>query len=200
MTIFRFYKEIFIKSSNWNIAVFQFCTPIQQRASIIHISQFSSESAIHGLQQARLPCPSLTPRAFSNSCPSSQWCDATISPSVVHFSSCLQAFPASGSFLVSQFFASSGQSIGVSASASVLPVPIQDWFPLGMDWLDLLAVQRTLKNLLQHHSSKASILRCSSGEEHACQCRRHKRNGFSSQVGKIPWRRAQQPTSVFLPG
>ena len=85
----------------------------------------------HGLQHTRLPCPSPAPRAYSNSCPSSQWCHRNISSSVVPFSSCLQSFPASGSFPVSQFFASGGQSIGVSASASVLPVNIQDWFPLG---------------------------------------------------------------------
>ena len=73
---------------------------------------------------------------------------------------CLQSFPASGSFPMSQFFTSSGQSIGASASVSVLPMNIQDWFPL-MDWLDLLAVQGTLKTLLKHHISKASILLCS---------------------------------------
>ena len=82
----------------------------------------------HGLQHARLPCPSPTPRACSNSCPLSRWCHPTISSSVVPFSSCLQSFPASGSFPVSQFFISGGQSIGVSASASVLPMNIQDWF------------------------------------------------------------------------
>ena len=111
----------------------------------------------HGLQHARLPCPSPTSRAFSNSCPLSQWCHPTISSSVSPFSSCLQSFPAWGFFPRSQFFASGGQSIGVSASASVLPMNIQDWF--WMDWLDLLAVQGTLKSLLQHRSSKASILR-----------------------------------------
>ena len=80
----------------------------------------------------RLPCPSPTPGAYSNSCPSSRWCHPTISSSVVPFSSCLQSFPASGSFPIqSQFFTSGGQSIGVSASASVLPMNIQDWFPLG---------------------------------------------------------------------
>ena len=84
-----------------------------------------------GLEHARLPCPSPTPRACSNSCPLSRWCHPTISSSDVPFSSCLQSFPASGSFPRSQFFASSSQSIGVSASASVLPVNIQDWFPLG---------------------------------------------------------------------
>ena len=84
----------------------------------------------HALQHARLPCPLPTPRACSNSCPSSQWCHPTSSSSIVPFSSCLQSFPASGSFPMSQFFPSGGQSIGVSASASVLPMNIQDWFPL----------------------------------------------------------------------
>ena len=83
----------------------------------------------HGLQHTRLPCPSPTPRGYSNSCPSSQWCHPTISSSVVHF--CLLSFQASGSFPKSQFFVSGGQSIGVSTSASVLPMNIQDWFPLG---------------------------------------------------------------------
>ena len=105
-----------------------------------------------GLQHARPPCPSPTPRVYSNSCPSSRWCHATISSSVIPFSSCPQSFPASGSFKMSQLFTSSDQSIGVSASTSVLPMNIQDW-------LDLLAVQGILKSLLQHHSSKASILR-----------------------------------------
>ena len=86
----------------------------------------------HGLQHARLPCPSPTPRAYSNSCPSCRWCHLTISSSVVPFPSCLQYFPASGSFPMSQFFASGGQSIGVSASASVFQMNIQDWFPLGL--------------------------------------------------------------------
>ena len=86
----------------------------------------------HGLQHARLPCPSPAPRAYSNSCPLSQWCHPTISSSVIPFSSHLQSFPASGSFPVSQFFASGGQRIGVSASASVLPMTIQDLFTLGL--------------------------------------------------------------------
>ena len=85
----------------------------------------------HGLQHTRLPCPSPTPRVYSNSCPLSWWCHPTISSAVVHFSSCLQSLPASGTFQMSQYFASGGQSIGVSASASVLPMNIQDWFPLG---------------------------------------------------------------------
>ena len=87
----------------------------------------------NGLQHTRLPCPSPTPRACSNSCPLSWWCHPTISSSVVPFSSCLRSFPASGSFPMSQLFASGGQNIGASASASasVLPMNIQDWFPLG---------------------------------------------------------------------
>ena len=83
-----------------------------------------------GPQHARSPCPSPTPRACSNSCPSSWWCYPTISSSVIPFSSCLQSFPASGSFQMNQFFPSGGQSIEVSASASVLPMNIQDRFPL----------------------------------------------------------------------
>ena len=90
-----------------------------------------------GLQHSRLPCPSPTPRAFSNSCPLSRWCHPTISSSVVPFSSCLQSFPASGSFPMSQFLASCGLSVGVSASTSVLPMNIQDWFPLGLPSLIL---------------------------------------------------------------
>ena len=89
----------------------------------------------HGLQHARPPCPSPTPGAYSDSCPLSQWCHPTISSSVVPFSFCPQSFPAPGSFPMSQFFASGGQSIGVSASASVLPMTIQDWFPLGLTGL-----------------------------------------------------------------
>ena len=106
----------------------------------INSVQFSSIASVmynslpaHGLQQNRLPCPSPTPRACSNSCSSSGWCLPTISSSVVPFSSCLQSFPTSGSFPMSQFFTLGGQSIGVSAS--VLPMNIQDWFPLGLTGL-----------------------------------------------------------------
>ena len=91
-----------------------------------------------GLKHIRFPCPSPTPRACSNSCPLSQWCHPTISSSVIPFSSYLQSSPASGSFSMSQFFTSGGQSIRVSASASVLPLNIQDWFPLGWTgWISL---------------------------------------------------------------
>ena len=96
----------------------------------------------HGLQHARLPCSSPTPGACSNSCPFSRRCHPTISSSVVPFSSCLQSFLASGSFPMSQSFASGGQSIGASASASVLPMNIQDWFPLGLTGLISLQSKR----------------------------------------------------------
>ena len=85
----------------------------------------------HGLHHTRYPCPSPTPRTYSNSCPSHQWCHATISSSVILLSSCLQSFPASGTFPISQFFPSVGQTIEVSTSASVPPMNIQDWYPLG---------------------------------------------------------------------
>ena len=114
-----------------------------------------------GLQQGRPPCPSPTPGACSDSCPLNRWCHPTISSSVIPFSTCLQSFPASGSFQMSQLFASCGQTIGVSASTSVLSMNTQV-ISFRMDWLDLLAVQGTLKSLLQHHSPKASILQCSS--------------------------------------
>ena len=93
----------------------------------------------HGLQHARPPCPSLAPGVYSNSCPLSQWCHPITSSSVTLCSSCLQSFPASGSFQMSQLFISGGQSIGVSASASVLPMNIQDWSPL--EWTGWISLQ-----------------------------------------------------------
>ena len=94
----------------------------------------------HGLQHARPPCPSPAHGVYSNSHPSHQWCHPTISSSVVPFSSCLQSFPASGFFQMSQFFVSGGQSTGVSASASVLPMNIQDWFPSEWTgWISLVS-------------------------------------------------------------
>ena len=103
----------------------------------------------HGLQYARLPYPSPTPGAYSNSCPLNRWYHATISSSVVGYTSCLQSFSASGSFPVSQFFTSGSQSIAVSAWHSVLPVNIQDWFPLGLTgWISLWSeeLSRVLSN------------------------------------------------------
>ena len=120
-------------------------------------SVMSDSLRSHESQRARLSCPSPTPRVYSNSCPLSRWCHTTISSSVTPFSSCPQSFPASGSFPMSQLFASGGQGIGVSASASVLPVNTQDWSPLG--WTGWISLQsKGLSSLLQHHRSKASIL------------------------------------------
>ena len=110
-----------------------------------HRSVMSDSLWPHGLQHARLPYPSPTPGAYSNSCPSSRWCHPTISTSVVPFSSHLQSFPASWSFPMSQFFASGGQSIGVLASASILPMNVQDWSPLG--WTGWISLQS--KGLLE---------------------------------------------------
>ena len=124
------------------------------------VSQFSrsvmSDSLRHhGLQHARPPCPSPTPRVYSNSCPLSQWCHPTISSSVVPFSCHFQSCAASGSFQVSQLFASCGQSIGVSASTSVLPMNIQGWFPLGWTgWISLQSkrLSRVFSNtIVQKH-------------------------------------------------
>ena len=130
---------------------------------IVDVVQFSrsvmsNSLGPHGLQHARLPCPSPTPGACSNSCPSSWWGHPTISSSVVPFSPYFQSFLASGSSPMSQFFKSGGQSI--EASASFFPMNIQGWFPLGLT--DLISLQsKGLSSLLQHHSSKVSILQCS---------------------------------------
>ena len=109
----------------------------KQESGVNRYEMIASIRAVQLLRCVRLcdtrpPCPSPTPGVHSNSCPSSRWCHPSISSSVVPFSSCLQSFPASGSLLMSQFFVSGGQSIGASASASVLPMNIQDWFPKGL--------------------------------------------------------------------
>ena len=116
----------------------------------------------HELQHTRLPCPSVPPRVCSNLRPLSQWCHPTISSSVTTptFSSCFQSFPASGSFPMSQFFASGGQSIIASASSSVLPMNIQDWFLLGWTvWISLQS--KGLSRVFSSTTEKASILQCS---------------------------------------
>ena len=123
---------LFICDANWSL--------ILRSPSSVQLSHsvFSDASRPHGLQHARLPCPSPTPRVYSNSHPLSQWCSPTISSSVTPFSSRLQSFPALGSFQMSQFFISSSQSIGASASTSVLPMNTQDWSPLGWTgWISL---------------------------------------------------------------
>ena len=125
---------------------------------LFSLSVMSDSSRPHVLQHARPPCPSPSPEACSNSCPLSRWCHSTISPSVVPFSSCFQSFPASGSFPMSQLSASGGQSIGASASASVLPMNIQDWFPLGLiGWISLQSnwLSRVFSNTtVQNHETK----------------------------------------------
>ena len=166
------------------------------------------------LHHVRLPCQSSTPRAYSNSCPSSQWSHPTISTSVVPFSSHLQSFPASGSFPVSQIFTSGGQSIGASASA-VLTMNIQDWFPLELSGLISLQY-KGLSSLLQHHSSKASVLQCSAffiiqpshphmtiGKTIALTRRTFVGKVISllfNMLCRLVWIRQWQPTPVLLPG
>ena len=123
--IFFYFIRLFFK-------LFVYLQSVQFSRSVVSDSLWP-----HGLQHTRPPCPSPTPKVYSNSCLLSRWCCTTISSSVVPFSSCLQFFPASGSFPKSQFFASGGQSIGVSAS-SVLPMNFQNWFPLGWTgWISL---------------------------------------------------------------
>ena len=124
----------------------------------------------HGLQHARIPCPSSTPRSCSNSCPSTWWCHQTISSSVIPFSSCLQSFPASGSFPMSQFFASCAQSIG--ASALVFPMNIQDWLPLGLTGLISLqskGLSRVSNTTVQKHQFfSAQLSLYSNSHIHTC--------------------------------
>ena len=115
-------------------------------------SSLSDSLQSHGLQHARLPCPSPTPGACSNSCPSQRWCHPNISSPVIPFSSLHQFFPTSGSFQMNQFFSSSGQSFGVSASTSVIPMNIQDWFPLG--WTGWISLQ---SNGLSRVFSKTTV-------------------------------------------
>ena len=116
---------------------------------------------LHELQHTRLLCPSLSPGVCSNSCPLSWGCHPTISSLVALFSACPQSFPASGSFLMSRLFTSGGQNIGMSASASVLPMNIQGWFPLGLTGLVSLLSKRLSRVFFSTKNSKASILWCS---------------------------------------
>ena len=130
--------ELIIKEMQIKITMRYHFTPISRSVSQFSRSVMFDFLRPHGLQP-RPPCPSPNARVYSNSCPFSRWCHPTISSSVVPF--CLQFFPASGSFQMSQFFASRGQNIGVSASASVLPMNIRDWFLLG--WTGWIASQST---------------------------------------------------------
>ena len=145
------WKTVSLGLIKWTIYLF--------RVSQFSHSVVSDSLRPHGLQHTSLPCLSSAPGVHPNSCPSSQWCHPAISSSVVPFSSHLQSFPSSGSFQVSQVLASGGQNIGTK---EVRPSKEhQRLISFRMDWLDLLAVQGTFKSLLQHHSSKASILWCS---------------------------------------
>ena len=141
----------------WENTSYNFCSSKVVGFSSVQFSQFSCSVVSnslwpHELQHARPPCPSPTPRVHPNTCPLSCWCHPTISSSVVSFSSCPQSFPALGSFQMCQLFASDGQNPCFQYSGLISS---------RMDWLDLLAVQGTLKSLLQHCSLKASVLRCS---------------------------------------
>ena len=139
-----------VKRSLTDLIWLEIISSVQSSSSVV-----SDSLRPHGLQHTRPPCPSPTPGVYSNSCPLSRWCHPTISSSVIPFSSCLQSFPASGSFPMSQFFASGGQSIGVSDSASVVQMNIQDWFPLGLTgWISLQSkgLSRVFSNtIVQKH-------------------------------------------------
>ena len=146
-----FEGERIFSQNNVNLYVVVFCTlsSVQFSRSVV-----SDSLRPHGLQHARPPCPSPTPRVYSNSCPLNQWCHPTISASFFPFSSRLQSFPASGSFQMSQFLTSGGQSTGVSDSASVLPMNTQDWFSLG--WTGWISLQS--KGLSRVFSNTTCVL------------------------------------------
>jgi len=142
-------NDIFLYFSHWRRVVMVFYSSVQFIHSVV-----SDSLQPHGLQHVRLPCPS------PNSHPSSWWCHTTISSSVITFSSRLQSFPVSGSFPMSQFFTSDGQSIGASASASVLPMNIQDWFPLGLTGLIFLQSKGLSRVFSSTTVQKHSVLHC----------------------------------------
>ena len=146
-TLFIFNKHI--------LSIYYVISSVQFSLSVV-----SNSLQPHGLQHARLPCPSLSPGICLNSYPLSRWCLLTILSSVTPFSSCPQSFPASRSFPMSQLFTSGGQSIGVSASTSVLPMNIQDWFPLGWTgWISLQSkgLSRVFSNTTVQSTSSAVL-------------------------------------------
>ena len=163
LILFEF-VSIFRESSWWFVNfVYLFKKPFLRFIDLFLLfsrSVMSTSLWPHGLQHARLPCPSPSPGACSKSCPLSQWYHPTILSSVIPFSSCLQSFPASGSFPTSRFFASSAQSIGMSAS--VLPMNLQDWFPLGWTgWISLQSkgLSRVFSNtIVQKHQFLGALL------------------------------------------
>ena len=192
-------------SAIW-LTVLDFMVMGLSRFSSVHFRSVTSDSLRpHELQHTRLPSPSPTPRACSNSCPSSRWYHQTISSSVIPFFSCLQSFSASGSFPMSQFFASGGQSIG--ASASVLPMNIQDWFPLGLTGLIFLqskGLSRVFSNTtVQKHQffnthlslwSNSSHLYMTTGKTIALT-----RRTFVCKVMFLLPNRLSRPVIAFLP-
>ena len=150
---------------------------------LVHLSCMSSFSSVQlssvaqscptlcdpmNRKHTRPPCPSPTPRVHPNPCPLSQWCHPTISSSVVPFSSCAQSFPASGSFQISQLFTSGGQSIGVSASTSVLPMNTQDWSPLG--WTGCISLQSKGLSRVFSNTTMSSLLLLLSHFSHVRLC------------------------------
>ena len=143
-----FFFFCFCISKHWNQREFTFLTPLNIGSSIQFSSLLvvSNSLQLHGLQHARLPCPSPKPGAYSNSCPYSQWSHLTISLSIIPFSFCLQSFSASGSFPKSQFFPSGGQTIGISASVSVIPMNILNWFPLAFISLQSKGLSKVLSS------------------------------------------------------
>ena len=162
----------------------------------------------HGVHHIRLPCPSPTPGACSNSCPSSQWCHPTISSSVVPFSSCLQSFPISGPFPISQCFASGGQGIRASASESDLPKNIQDWFPLGWTgWIslssqDLLESSRDSQECIYIHTFSENNVFCKNiNIHHDINTTIWLSSFFIIKISKHNFRRKQwHPMPGLLPG
>ena len=138
MSILEPKAHFLVLALSWNLPL-NVCSPLTSSGQFSH-SVMSDSLRPHEMQLSRPPCPSPTPGLYPNSCLLSWWCHPTISSSVVPFSSHLQSFPASGSFSMSQFFASGSQSIGVSASTSVFPMNTQDWSPLGWTgWISLLS-------------------------------------------------------------
>ena len=171
-------------------------------SSVVQSVQFSwsvmsNSLQPHGPQQARPPCPSPTPGIHSNSCPLSWWCHPTISSSVYPFSSCLKSFPASGSFPMSQFFSSGGQSIRISTSASFPPMNSQDWLPLGWTgWISLQSkgLSRVFSNttVQKHQFFRAQLSLQSNSHIHRWLWKNY---GFSSRLEKSPTEDAQKLNS-----
>ena len=169
-------------------------TPVRTgHGSPVHFSRSVEADSLwpHELQHARPPSPSPIPGAFSDSCSSSRWFHPTISFSVIPFSSHLQPLPASGSFPMSQFLSSGDQNIGALASASVLPMKTQDWFPLG--WTGWISLQSS--GLLQHHSSKAPIIWCSA---FFMVPPLHSSMDFGETIALTRWTTVGKVMSVFL--